>query len=265
MELDTLGGRPAEVALFEGASFGGRARRAPHRHDYHEVLWLREGRGEQRIDDETLPVQAGTVVVVGRGQVHQFTEASGIHGAVLRVTEELLQVGRLPAGRAIVVPAGETTALEAVLRAAHDEAARPRDRVRDDVCAHLVAAVLLWVERWATAAEGPAEAADVRLTHRFLAVLDRDFAHHHDARHYAEVLGVPQAALSRVLAARTGRTTKALVLDRVLTEAARLLRFSDDSVGEIAWAVGFRDPLHFSRAFKRRFGMAPSAYRDVRP
>ena len=37
-----------------------------------------------------------------------------------------------------------------------------------------------------------------------------------------------------------------------MVEAARLLRFTDLAVGEIAWRVGFEDPLYFSRAFKRR-------------
>ena len=60
----------------------------------------------------------------------------------------------------------------------------------------------------------------------------------------------------------TGRTTKQLVTDRALLEAARLLRFTDLTVGEIAFRAGYEDQLYFSRAFKRRYGVAPSAYRD---
>ena len=37
-----------------------------------------------------------------------------------------------------------------------------------------------------------------------------------------------------------------------MLEAARLLRFTDLTVGEIAHRVGYDDPLYFSRAFKRR-------------
>ena len=60
----------------------------------------------------------------------------------------------------------------------------------------------------------------------------------------------------------TGRTTKELITDRRMLEAARLLRFSEISVGEIAYRAGYRDQLYFSRAFKRQFGEAPSAYRE---
>ena len=46
-----------------------------------------------------------------------------------------------------------------------------------------------------------------------------------------------------------------------MLEAARLVRYTDLTVGEIAFRVGFEDQLYFSRAFKRHRGEAPTAYR----
>jgi AraC family transcriptional regulator, transcriptional activator of pobA len=46
-----------------------------------------------------------------------------------------------------------------------------------------------------------------------------------------------------------------------MLEAARLLRFTDLTVQEVGHRAGFRDPLYFSRAFKRHGGEAPQAYR----
>ena len=60
----------------------------------------------------------------------------------------------------------------------------------------------------------------------------------------------------------TGRTTKELITDRRMLEAARLLRFTKMNVGEVGYRAGFKDQLYFSRAFKRATGEAPSAYRD---
>ena len=47
-----------------------------------------------------------------------------------------------------------------------------------------------------------------------------------------------------------------------MLEAARLLRFTDLTVGEVAFRAGFGDQLYFSRAFKRHRGEAPMAYRE---
>jgi AraC family transcriptional activator of pobA len=103
----------------------------------------------------------------------------------------------------------------------------------------------------------------VQLHRRFARRLEEDYAAHHDAAYYADALAVPAAALSRALAHVTGRATKDLILDRVMLEAARLLRFTDLSVGEVAHRVGYDDPLYFSRAFKRRHDQPPQAYRDA--
>ena len=125
--------------------------------------------------------------------------------------------------------------------------------------------VLLWAERWwddARTERRDADGAAERLHRSFVALLERDFARHHDAAHYAEALRVPAAALAHALSQATGRTTKELVTDRVMTEAARLLRFTDLSVSEIAFRIGFRDQLYFSRAFKRHRGEPPVRWRE---
>jgi len=275
LTLDRLADQadPVQVVWLEGQSVGGRGRREPHRHDYHELIWIRSGRGHHLIDGEPLAVEVGTVTIIGRGQVHVFAEGEELRGAVLRFGDELLRgearrasaewllAGR--GGRTVRVPEGEATRLEVVLRALHGELRRPADPQTVELERHLVSAVLLWIERWyeaGRAEQREADDAEVQLYRRFARLLERDFAHRHDAAHYADELRVPPAALSRALSHVTGRATKELVLDRVMLEAARLLRFTDLTIGQVAHRVGYEDPLYFSRAFKRHFGEAPMAY-----
>jgi AraC family transcriptional activator of pobA len=256
-----------EVVLLDDFRVGEGPIRDPHRHDYHELFWIRDGSGEHLIDGEPLAVVPGTVTVVARGQVHQLRHAEGLRGAVLRITDAAVATGWLlggRGGRTIVVPPGERDRFEAVLRALHAETRRPPDPFAAALIGHLTATVLLWLDRWhaASRTERPeADGADVELHRRFADLLERDFAAHHDVAHYAEALAVPAAALSRALVALTGRATKELILERVMVEAMRLLRFTELGVGEVAHRVGYDDPLYFSRAFKRHAGRAPQAYR----
>jgi AraC family transcriptional regulator, transcriptional activator of pobA len=271
ISLDTLA-QPLQVVLLEDASFGSDApqgRREPHRHDYHELIWTRRGEGEHSIDGEGFAVRPGTVTLIGRGQVHVFERARRLSGAVVRFGPEMQPEGPgwLVGGRGsltVGVPPSEVSNLEATLAMLAAETARPPDARGLDLQRHLLSILLLWVERWydATRTErrDPGD-ADVQLYRRFDQVLERDYARHHDAAHYADALAVPPAQLSRALSHVTGRTTKQLITDRVMLEAARLLRFTDLTVGEIAFRAGFDDSLYFSRAFKRHYGTAPSAYR----
>jgi AraC family transcriptional regulator, transcriptional activator of pobA len=260
-----------EVTMLEGLAVGEGPIRAPHRHDYHELMWLRAGEGEQSIDGETYKIVPGTVTVIARGQVHQFLHARGLAGALLRIADAALTgadgwlLDRRPGTEVIVVPPGECGRFEAVLAALAAETRRPPDPYAAELIGHLTATALLWLARWhdASRAERPAaDDADVALHRRFADVLERDYARHHDVAHYADALAVPAAALSRALVGVTGRATKELIVERVMTEAMRLLRFTDAGVGEVAHAVGYDDPLYFSRAFKRYAGRAPQAYRS---
>ena len=268
LPVDSLSGA-LQVVTFSDAAFGDaaeRGARAPHRHDYHELLWTERGSGWHAVDGERFPVEPHTVTVIGRGRVHVFERAVGLYGAVVRFEPEVVldAPAWLVGGRGAIsapVPVSETQTFTATIAALGAEAARPADPCSVRLTRHLLSALLLWVERFYDAAhtERPDEAG---LYRRFVTLLERDFPRHHDAAWYAEALAVPASALSRALAEVTGRTTKQLVTDRVMLEAARLLRFTQLTVGEVAYRTGFEDQLYFSRAFKRRYGVAPTPYRD---
>jgi AraC family transcriptional activator of pobA len=270
LEVDRLRAAAVEVERFSGHVV--EVPREPHRHAYHELFWTRAGVGHHLIDGELVPVRPGAVTIVGRGQVHVFARVTGLHGAVVRFGDELLHAGspaRADPGwllardgsRTIPVPEADTAAVEALVAALDAESGRAPDPRSDEIARHLVLTLLLWLERWYDAGEGEHDDADTALFRRFASVLERDFTRHHDAAHYADALNVPQPVLTRALRALTGNGLKELIADRVLLEGARLLRFTDLDVGEIAYRIGFGDRLYFSRAFKRRYGVAPTAYR----
>lgn len=271
-------GLSVEVLLLADARFGSESEwgpRRPHRHDYHELVWTRRGTGRHLIDGEVSLVEPTSLTLIGRGQVHVFEHATGLYGAVVRFGDELLpgdptspaNPAWLVSSRAVQsvsVPAGDVGRLEAVIDVLAAEGHRPPDSRSVDLQRHFLSALLLWTERWYEATrteQRDTDDPDLQLYRRFSEILERDYGRHHDAPHYANAIGVPQAALSRALVSITGRATKELITDRRMLEAERLLRFSEMSIGEVAYRAGYDDQLYFSRAFKRQFGEPPSAYR----
>jgi AraC family transcriptional activator of pobA len=266
---------PVQVMRMDGMRVDAGTVREPHRHDYHELLWLRSGHGEHLLDGRPLAVRPRSLTLIGRGQVHVFSRAEDVFGAAVRFGDEALLGGAAQratpgwvlAGRGgltVEVPEGEVDRLESIIAALESEAARPPDARSAELERHLLSVLLLWIERWhedTRTERRDADDAEVQLHQRFAERLEADYARHHDAAHYADALAVPAPALSRALTHVTGRATKELITDRVMLEAARLLRFTDLTVQEIGHRVGFHDPLYFSRAFKRHHGEAPQAYR----
>jgi AraC family transcriptional activator of pobA len=258
-----------EVRSLHLESIDGDDVREPHRHAYHELIWVREGSGRHLIDGDAVEFGARTLTLIAKGQVHQFERADRVEGVVVRFDDEWLTDSprwllTAHACAALSVPEAEAPSFDTLLDLLRVEMERPPGPESAQLRRHLLAAALLWAQRWheAQLERGGATSSDVQLHREFLETLERDFTTNHEARHYAQELGVTTGTLSRTLTRLTGRTTKQLVLERVLLEAARLLRFSDLSVKQIAARLGFTDQFAFSRAFKRQRGEAPQDFRS---
>jgi AraC family transcriptional regulator len=77
----------------------------------------------------------------------------------------------------------------------------------------------------------------------------------------ADQAGLSAFHLHRVFARVAGETPKQFTLRLRLDRAATLLVTGQDSVLNIALACGFQSHEAFTRAFRKRFGLSPSAYR----
>ena len=67
--------------------------------------------------------------------------------------------------------------------------------------------------------------------------------------------------LYRKLKAVTGWSMNILIREIRIREATRLLTNSEMNISEIAYKLGFSDPLYFSKYFKKEVGIAPQQYR----
>ena len=89
--------------------------------------------------------------------------------------------------------------------------------------------------------------------------------------HYAEKISLDRIAgimylstlyVSRIFKAETGYTPIHYLIDIRLTKAYNLLTQNlEMSIQEIAAQVGYEDAYHFSKLFKKKYGVAPSAVR----
>jgi AraC family transcriptional regulator len=79
----------------------------------------------------------------------------------------------------------------------------------------------------------------------------------------AGAVGVHPVHLARVFRLHYGTPVGAYMRGLRLTWAAGRLRDSDDGIAQIALQAGFFDQSHFTRTFKRQFGLTPLAYRHA--
>ena len=77
----------------------------------------------------------------------------------------------------------------------------------------------------------------------------------------AESLNLSSRTLQRNLAEQ-GLKYLQLLTDVRIRQAACLLESTDMPISEIAYELGYAEASNFTRAFRRRIGVAPGAFRD---
>ena len=80
-------------------------------------------------------------------------------------------------------------------------------------------------------------------------------------REYAAGCGMSYSNFCRQFRRQTGQTPTGYVRDLRMAAAKELLGMMDLPVSEIAYQVGYQDPLYFSKLFCRSEGVSPSAYK----
>ena len=77
---------------------------------------------------------------------------------------------------------------------------------------------------------------------------------------FSKLIGMSRVGLYNKLKSLTNYSVQEFIFVIRLKRAAQLLKESGLSITEITYQVGFKDPSHFSKLFKKQYGMSPRAF-----
>lgn len=98
---------------------------------------------------------------------------------------------------------------------------------------------------------------------KFNVLVDTHYKTKRKVSDYADMLYRSPKTLSNLFAIYNQKSPQQIILDRLALEAKRLIHFTDKQNQEIAYELGFNDPAHFSRFFKKMMGQSPTQYRET--
>lgn len=128
-----------------------------------------------------------------------------------------------------------------------------------EVCVHLIRALEMRL-RSASFPYGCDMPAGRDLFNRANKRVEEDPVGFRTAGELAHALRVTPEHLCRVFAAHGPKTPYAVILQARMRHAAALLREPGVAVKHVAAETGFTDPGHFSRVFKRVYGISPTEF-----
>jgi AraC-like DNA-binding protein len=261
-------------------------RRAPIDHfeklqraDFFRLFGVLEGYTCPMVDFSSIAAKPGDWLLVRPGQVFRYDFSHSWAGWILVFRPDCLTVvgqGRAAADMDILRWVEDLTCLRSLNEDQHDWMKRSMQQLQDDgaltadsgmrnelLRIQLVSTLLrlsLWQsQNSVTGAHGVSDQAGFR---RFRNLLDTDFATEHQVQYYAGALGMSEKTLSRICLAATGVSAKALITQRLVLEAKRLLAHTTMAVQTIGRELGFDDPTNFVKFFRSKAGMTPLAFRQ---
>jgi AraC family transcriptional activator of pobA len=123
----------------------------------------------------------------------------------------------------------------------------------------LVGALRLTHEAEST--QTPMRGAPAALVARFREQVEARYRDETRVEAYAASLGVSAKRLRTACTQVAKVTPLRVVQDRLVLEAKRLMLYSNMTVAEAAYYLGFGDPAYFTRFFTRQCGASPRQFR----
>ncbi len=247
----------------------------PHVHrNLHQLLLIHRGRGEANTDSAVTQFRPPALIIVPAGTVHAFAFEPDTEGFVASIDTELLnELVLRDRGIRAVFDAAVTLQLSAAairatdLRDAFRMFVREFNRLAPGRVAALegllvvILANVLRLSNTFGATAGAITGRHQLLVAQFRELIESQYRRGTTLSEYARTLNVSESRLRSASLRVTQQSPMRLVHARQLLEAKRQLLYTNMSISEIAYALGFEDSAYFTRFFTQRAGVSPRSFR----
>jgi len=249
----------------------------PQRPAFHLLMLFTAGSGDHFLDFRRVKCKAGTLVHARPGQVQQFVLGQKLEADILLFTSEFIFPAFSAADGTAFGTLIDDIVPEDVMDLRHDAlesvggvmSAIKRGYNKADgsklsavILQHLLYAMLLTIAGYYVKCDAPSMTdSHSRTFQKFRRAVDAKFTQTRRVEDYAKAIGCSAKSLRRACMMACGSSPKALIEQRLILEAKRLLAHTGLMVEAIATEVGFSEPTNFVKFFRRHGGMRPLDFR----
>ncbi len=229
----------------------------PHRHAFYSLVWFTEGTGFYVVDFQEYEIRKDRIFFVNPKQVHNWDYSENSRGYVLMIDSTLATELHTETSYPYIDITSENNLLENILNNLLDEFKR-QDNLSDRYIKSGIAYLYALSERIAGENNNYRNLADDRMQ----ALRQLVYENHtlHKVEDYARKMNLSEDIFNTLVKTYTGISAKQYILDLKITEAKRQLIYSQFNINEIAFNLGFEDPSYFTRLFKKKTNLLPSAF-----
>ncbi len=163
----------------------------------------------------------------------------------------------------ITLPSTQIRKFNTLYEVFQDEFATP-DKIQGDMLQMLLKRLIIMCTRLAKKQliVQHLDNEQIDIIRKFNVLVDLHFKTKRKVSDYASLLFKSPKTLSNLFAIYNQKSPQQIIHERLTLEAKRLMNFTDKQYQEIAFELGFNDPAHFSRFFKKMTSYSPTDYRE---
>ncbi|WP_118951952.1 helix-turn-helix domain-containing protein [Taibaiella helva] len=262
------------------ALFGSEARRLTESRWVYTLISIKQGKGHCFVDNEYVPLQAGTLILVNPFAYLHLENTLYVQGVVILFTEEFLCRTHLyeqllyktifgPNRRTCFQLAGNDTGsnyIQSQLSMFGWEYRLGSDPLlKFDFLHNILLGVILYMHKLQLEQENSMldikEPLAKSQVVQFVQLLNTHFKEQSSLQFYADKMNITQDQLAQICKKGVGWSPKAIMQEKLLREAKRALLFEPMSIKEISFALGFTEPTNFVKFFQQHTGISPKNFR----
>ncbi len=251
--------------------------------DYFSFILTKEGSGVYWLDDHKFPFDSQTIYFTNPGHIKSYELQESKHAFIITLSEKFLRenvhseiYSEFPFLLAEIAPPQKIsendfeefeTLYSQILKEFKKES-----EYKNKILGNLFMILLLKIKEKFWSTYNPIEEGkrDSQIVKSFKRLLETEFkelvgSNYNDGKlqvqYFAKELNLHPNYLNSVIKSKTGRTVYDWISKRTLSVAKSLLINTTYSSKEIAYQLGFSEPTHFSRFFKKHTHLSPNTFR----
>lgn len=253
------------------------------RADYFSFILTKEGSGTYWLDDNKFPFDSHTIYFTNPGHIKSYELNESKDAFIITLSEKFLRENvhpeiyeEFPFLLAEIVPPKKLlkndfkefeTLYGQILREFKNES-----DYKSKILGNLFMVLLLKIKErfWSTYNAIEEGNRSSRIVKSFKQLLEKEFKKVIEqkqidkklqAQHFAKKLNLHPNYLNSVIKSKTGKTVNDWISKRMISAAKTLLISTPYSAKEISYQLGFSEPTHFSRFFKKHTQLSPNVFR----
>lgn len=241
-----------------------------HIHDFEELILVTEGSLEHYIDLNVETVQLPAACYVSMGKMHKLIPHSDLRGWVINFKTEFIQESELQFYsnffNATNIPLTSGGCLNRFNQLCSIIANEYRQENADlTAIRHLVNGLMAMVDterKRNLPIETTLKTSQIATFQSFLKILEDNFRRNEGVTFYAQKMNMSERNLNLICRNNFQKSVSEIIENRKLTEAKRLLIYSNKTVSEIGFELGYNEKSYFTRVFHQKTGATPTRFRE---